>query len=126
MVPDSAGAPLLGDQPGQLGVRVAGDLGEEPPHQTLADPRQAEMVAKPDQRALDERVGRLAVVGGDVRGLVPVEEGADVVQGANPFGAKCHDHAPMICPHPGSGSLPVGNRSPAHAHLSLDNAEGAQ
>ena len=28
----------------------------------------------------------------------------------------------MICPHPGSCSLPVGNRLPAHAHFSLDNA----
>ena len=28
----------------------------------------------------------------------------------------------MICPHPGSCSLPVGNRPRAHAHFSLDNA----
>ena len=63
MVADPAGAALLGDQPGQLGGRVAGDLGEEPPHQPLADPRQAEVVAEADQRAVDEPVGGLAVVG---------------------------------------------------------------
>ena len=28
-------------------------------------------------------------------GLTPAEEGADVVEGANPLGAECHDHAPM-------------------------------
>ena len=56
------------------------------------------------------------------RRLAPVEEGADVVERPNPFGAECHDHAPMICSHSGSCSLPVGNRLPAHAHFSLDNA----
>ena len=53
----------------------------------------------------NERVGGLAVVGGDVRRLVPAEEGADVVKRPNPFGAECHDHAPMICSHSGSCSL---------------------
>ena len=115
MVADVARAALLRDQPGQLGLRIAGDLGEELPHQALPAPRQAEVVAKPDQRAFNERVRGLAVVGGDVRRLVPVQEGADVVERPNPFGAECHDHAPMICSHPRSCSLPVGNRLPAHA-----------
>ena len=119
---DPARAALLRDQPAQLGVRVAGDLGEELPHPALPSPRQAEVVAEPDQRPFNERVGRLPVVGGDVRRLVPAEEGADVVERPNPFGAECHDHAPMICSHPGSCSLPVGNRPRAHAHFSLDNA----
>ena len=122
MVADPARAVLLRDQPAQLGVRVAGDLGEELPHPALPSPRQAEVVPEPDQRPLNERVGRLPVVGGDVRRLVPAEEGADVVERPNPFGAECHDHAPMICSHPRSCSLPVGNRLPAHAHFSLDNA----
>ena len=33
------------------------------------------------------------------------KERADVVEGANPFGAEWHDHAPMICPHL-TGSVP--------------------
>ena len=122
MVADAARAALLRDQPGQLGARVAGDLGEALPDQALPGPRQAEVVAEPAQRPLNERVGRLAVVGGDVRRLAPAEEGADVVEGANPFGAQCHDHAPMICSHPRSCSSPLGNRLPAHAHFSLDSA----
>ena len=126
VVADVARAALLRDQPGQLGVRVAGDLGKELPHQALPGPRQADVVAEPDQRALNERVGGLAVAGGDVRRHVPVEEGADVVERPNPFGAECHDHAPMICSHPRSCSFPVGNRLPAHAHFSLDNAPPCQ
>ena len=105
MVADATRAALLRDQTGRLGVRVAGDLGEVLPDQALPGPRQAEVVAEPDQRPLDERVGRLAVVGGDVRPLAPVEEGADVVERANPFGAECHDHAPKICSHPRSCSF---------------------
>ncbi len=31
----------------------------------------------------------------------------------------------MICSHPRSYSLPVGNRLPAHDHFSLDNAEAS-
>ena len=122
VVADVARAALLRDQPAQLGVRVAGDLGKELPHPALPSPRQAEVVPEPDERPFNERVGRLPVVGGDVRRLVPAEEGADVVERPNPFGAECHNHAPMICSHPGSCSLPVGNRLPAHAHFSLDNA----
>ena len=122
VVADPARAALLRDQTAQLGVRVAGDLGEELPHPALPSPRQAEVVPEPDERPFNERVGRLPVVGGDVRRLVPAEEGADVVERPNPFGAECHDHAPMICSHPGSCSLPVGNRPRAHAHFSLDNA----
>ncbi len=125
VVADAARAALLPDQPRQLGVRVAGDLGGVLPDQALPGPRQAEVVAEPDQRPLNERVCRLTVVGGDVRPLAPAEEGADVVDGANPFGAECHDHAPMICSHPRSYSLPVGNRLPAHDHFSLDNARGS-
>ena len=107
MVADVARAALLRDQPAQLGVRVAGNLGKELPHPALPGPRQAEVVLEPDERTFNERVGGLAVVGGDVRRLVPAEEGADVVKRPNPFGAECHDHAPMICSHSGSCSLPV-------------------
>ena len=89
-------------KPGQLGLRIAGDLGEVFPDQPLPAPRQAEVVAKPDQRALNEPVRSLSVVGGDVRRLVPGQEGANVVERANPFGVRCHDHAPMICSHPRS------------------------
>ena len=50
VVADPARAALLRDQPGQLGTRVAGDLGEVLPDQALPGPRQAEVVAEPDQR----------------------------------------------------------------------------
>ena len=114
---------FLRDQPGQLGVRVAGDLGEVLPDQALPGPRQPEVVAEPDRRPLNEGVRRLAVVkGGDVRRHVPAEQGADVVERPDPLGAECHDHVPMICSHPRSCSLPVGNRLQAHPHFSLDNA----
>ena len=46
----------------------------------------------------------------------------DLAEGANPFGAKCHDHPPMISSPRTSGSSPAGNRNPVQAHLSLDNA----
>ena len=49
VVADPARAALLRDQPGQLGIRVAGDLGKELPHQALPGPRQAEVVLEPDQ-----------------------------------------------------------------------------
>ena len=48
------------------------------------------MVPKPDQGALDERIGLPAVMEGDVRRRASLEESADVVERANPFGAKCH------------------------------------
>ena len=57
------------------------------------------------------------------RRFVAFQEGPDVVERPNPFGAECHDHAHVICSHPGSCSLPVGNRLSAHAHFSLDNAQ---
>ena len=44
VVADVARAALLGDQPGQLRVGVAGELGEELPDQALSRPRQAEVV----------------------------------------------------------------------------------
>ena len=81
MVADVARPALLGDRPGQLGVRVAGDLGKVPPDQALPGPGQAEVVAEPDQRPLNELVGRLAVVGGDVRPIAAAEEGADESRG---------------------------------------------
>ena len=117
MVADAARATRCPISRGQLGIRVAGDLGEILPDQALPGPRQPEVVAETDQRQLKERVRRLAVVGGDLRLLAPVEEGADVVERANPFGAECHDHAPMMCSHPRSCSLPVGNRPRSHACL---------
>ena len=80
------------------------------------------MVAEPSPAPVQRTRRRPCGRGGDVRRHVPVEEGADVVERPDPFGAECHDHAPMICSHTGSCSLPVGNRLPAHAHFSLDNA----
>ena len=47
MVADAARAALLIDQPGQLGARVAGDLGQIPPDQALPGLRQPEVVAEP-------------------------------------------------------------------------------
>ena len=123
MVADAARAALLIDQPGQLGARVAGDPGEIPPDQALPGPRQPEVIAEPDQRPLNERVRRLPVVGGDLRGLAPAEEGADVVERANPFGCRVsrscsHDLlAPRFMltsrwkPAPRSCSLLIGQRS---------------
>ena len=109
-VADPARSALSRDETARWAGEYPVTLGEEPPHQTLAGPRQAEVVAQPDQSSLDERVGLLAVVEGDVGRLIPFQEGADVVEAANPFRAKCHDHAPMICPHPASCSLVVGQR----------------
>ena len=61
-----------------------------------------------DQFALDEGVGRLTVQGTEVYRPAPVEEGADIVERPNPFGAKSHDHPPMISsPHvSGASALP--------------------
>ena len=112
-IPDPARATLARDETAQLGRGIPGHLGEELPQQALAVAGQAEVVPEPDQGTLDERVGLPAVVEGDVGRFIPFQEGADVVEGANPFGAKCHDHAPMICPHPASCSLLAGNPAPA-------------
>ena len=47
------------------------DLGEVLPDQALPGPRQAEVVVEPAQRPFNERVGRLAVVGGGVGRSLP-------------------------------------------------------
>ena len=126
MVADVARAVFLRDQPGQLGVRVAGDLGEGCSDQTLPGHREADVVPEPDQCGLNDRVGGLAVVGGVmVCRLVPVEEAADVRRGSGSVRCRVsRSCSAMICSHPRSClSLETGFTL---THFSLDNAAPRQ
>ena len=119
MVADVAGPAVLLDEAGDLGPGEAGHLLQIPLHQTLVGlPKGA--VLEADQRPAREGVGGAAVGELEVRRLNAVQEGPDLVEGAYPFGAKCHDHPPMISSPRISGSSPAGNRTPVQAHLPLD------
>ena len=123
VVADPPAPAVLLHQAGDLGPRVARHLLQEPLHQTLVIPLQA-VVPEADQRPADEGVGGGPVGEPEVHRLVAFHEGAHLVECLNPFGAKCHDHAPMISSPRASGSSLVGNRLPARAHLSLDKTKG--
>ena len=119
VVADVAAPAVLPDEAVDLCPGEAGRLLEEPPHKALVGLPEA-VVLEPDQRAPDARVGRVTVGELDVDLFVALQEGADVVEGADPFGAKCHDHPPMISSPRTSGSFPAGNRLRVQAHLPLD------
>ena len=74
-----AGSLVLGDQPGELGPGEAGRLREEALHKALAGPPQP-VVLEPLQRAPDEGVGLVAVGGVEIRGLVAVQEGVELLE----------------------------------------------
>ena len=112
-----AGPAVLGDQPAQLRWGQAGHLAQELPDPALVRPPKAVVVPEPDQRPPDEGVGGVAVRKVEVRRLVTLQEGAELVESPNPFGAKCHDHPPRMSSPLGSCSLLAGNPSPAHACL---------
>ena len=109
MVADVAGPAVLPDEAGDLGPGEARHLLQEPLDPGLVRPPEA-VVLEADQRAPHEGVGGSAVSGLEVRGLIAFEEGAELVEGAYPFGAKCHDHPPMISSPRTSGSSLAGNR----------------
>ena len=104
--------------------REAGHLGQVGPEEPLVRPPRTVVVAEPLQRPAYEDVGRVTVGQDEVGRLVAVEEGANLLQGADPFGAKRHDHASMISSPRASGSPPGGNPSPVQAHFPLDKTEG--
>ena len=119
-----AGPAVLRDQPAQLRWGQAGHLAQELPDPAFVRPPKAVVVLEPDQRPPDEGVGGVAVRKVEVRRLVTLQEGAELVERPNPFGAKCHDHPPRMSSPLGSCSLLAGNPSPAHAHLSLEKDWG--
>ena len=119
VVADVTGPAVLLDEAGDLGAGEARHLLQVPLDLGLVRSPEA-VVLEADQRAAHEGVGGSAVSELEVRGLVAFEEGAELVEGAYPFGAKCHDHPPMISSPRTSGSPLAGNRLPARAHLSLD------
>ena len=119
VVPDVPGPAVLGDETVRLSPGEARHLLDESPQQPLVGLPEA-VVLESDQRAAHEGVGGGPVGELEVRRLAAVQEGADLVEGANPFGAKCHDHPPMISPPRTSGSSPAGNRIRVQAHLPLD------
>lgn len=49
-----------------------------------------------------------------------------MVQSPDPFGAKCHDHPPMVSSPRTSGSSPAGNRIRVQAHLPLDKTSSCK
>ena len=73
-----------------------------------------------DQRPAREGLGEAAVGELEIGWFFAVEEGPDLVERSNPFGAKCHDHPPMISSPRTSGSSPAGNQPPVRAHVPLD------
>ncbi len=123
VVADPPGPAVLLDEAGDLGPRVARHLLDEALYQALLIPLEA-MELEADQRPADEVVGGVPAGEPEVRRLATVQEGPDLVESAYPFGAKCHDHPPMISSPRASGSSLAGNRLPAQAHLSLDKTLG--
>ena len=106
-----AGPAVLGDQPAQLRWGQAGHFAQELPDPAFVRPPKAVVVLEPDQRPPDEGVGGVAVRKVEVRRLVALQEGAELVESPNPFGAKCHDHPPRMSSPLGSCSLLIGQRS---------------
>ena len=125
VVPDVPGPAVLPDEAGDLGPGEARHLLDESPQQPLVGLPEA-VVLEADQRAAHEGVGGGAVSELEVRGLVALQEGPDLAEGANSFGAKCHDHPPMISSPRTSGSFPAGNRNPVRAHFPLDKTLDCQ
>ena len=102
VVPDPPGPAVLLDEAGDLGPRVARHLLDEALYQALLIPLEA-MELEADQRPADEVVGGGPAGEPEVRRLATVQEGPDLVESAYPFGAKCHDHPPMISSPRASG-----------------------
>ncbi len=85
-------------------------------------PAQLVVVPEPHEGPPDEGVRGIAVGEVEVRGLVAVQEGAELVEGPDPFGTKSHDHPPMISSPRASGSPLLGKRLLVQADLSLDKS----
>ena len=107
--------------------RLAGSS-ERPSSGSLAALRQGDMAARPDQRALDERVPGVSAVRDDGRGLVPVKErhgcrsGCGRVFGAEVSRSSSHDL-------PASRVRLTSRRTLAPAllaHSSLNSATGCE
>ncbi len=92
-VADVAGPLVLGDEPGELRSREAGHLGQIGLDEAPVSLAEA-VVAEPLQRAPDEEVGRIPVAEGEIHRLAALEEGANLIERPNPFGAKRHDLPP--------------------------------
>ena len=110
-IADVAGAPVLGDEADDLGPGQVRHLPQVPPHRPLIGLAEA-VLLEADQRAAHEGAGGRLVGEFEVRRLVALQERPDLVERANPFGTKCHDHPPMISSPRTSGSLPRWKPSP--------------
>ncbi len=119
VVADVPGPAVLPDEAGDLGPGEARHLLEVPLHQALVRLPEA-VVLEANQGPAHEGVRGVTAGGLEVRGFVALQEGAELVEGAYPFGAKCHDHPPMISSPRTAGSSPAGNRIRVQAHVPLD------
>ena len=66
-------------------------------------------------------VGVISVLWKILDRLAAFQESPDLIDRANAFGLKCHDHPPMIAQTAGSGPHSVGNADLVQAHVALDN-----
>ena len=98
---------VLADQPGHLGPRQSRRLRQVLANRPLAGPAQPR-VANAHQGAPDKFVGVVSVLWEIVDRLAAIQEGPDLIDRANAFGLKCHDHAPMIAQTGSSGSCSIG------------------
>jgi len=81
VVADPAGPAVLPEEAGDQGSREAGYLLEVPLHQALVGLSEA-VVLEADQSPAHEGVHGVALGRLEVRGFIALEEGADVVKGA--------------------------------------------
>ena len=125
VIADAPGPAVLSDEAGDLGAGEARHLLDEPLHQSLVRSPEA-VVLEADQRAAHEGVGRGAVGELEVRRFIAVQEGPDLFEDAKSFGAKCHDHPPMISSPRPPGSIPAGNRPRVQAHLPLEKTQSVE
>ena len=84
-VGDLPHVPVLGNEPGHLGAGQSRCLGQVLAYRTLVRPPEPVM-ADANQRTADELAGAVPVLWMIVDGLIAIQEGPDLVDGAEAFG----------------------------------------
>ena len=105
-----SGLRLLPDQPADLRRREAARLADVRPHAAPVGAAQPVVVER-RQRPPHEGVRGPAILRLVVHGLRSLDEGPNLLHGAQALRLKCHDHPPS-----------VEDSAPAHAHIALDSA----
>ena len=110
--PPTACSRLLPDQPADLRRREAARLADVRPHAAPVGAAQPVVVVG-RQRPPHEGVGGRAILELVVHRLQSLDEGPNLLHGAQALRLKCHDHPPS-----------VEDSAPVHTHIALDSSGG--